>query len=259
MMDDHDVPSEETIGQEERRITRERQLQNAARFTAIAGIVYAVLFITSLWLLTDTPRQGSTDQEIIAFYNSDKLRTVSLVALYLMPFSGIAFLWFIVSLRMWITTRVESRVNMLFSNVQLVSGIVFLALLFSAAAALSMTSIAMDVGGHELNPAMAREFPPFGGALFYVFATRMAAMFVFTTTNIGRSSKIIPGWFVVAGLLVGITMLLTASFNRALILVFPIWVFTLCVLILIHARESARVHRARSVRVVPDVPGDRHG
>jgi hypothetical protein len=161
MMDDHGVPSEEQVNQEERRAARRRELQNSARFTAIAGIVYAVLFVTSLWLLTDTPRRGATDQEIIAFYDSDKLRTVSFVALYLMPFSGIAFLWFIVSLRMWISTRVERRVNVLFSNIQLVSGIVFLTLLLCAAAALSMTSIAMDVGGEVQNPAMAREFPPF--------------------------------------------------------------------------------------------------
>ncbi|HYJ11994.1 MAG TPA: hypothetical protein VEW66_00260 [Thermomicrobiales bacterium] len=252
MMDDHGVPSEEPMSQEERRATRERQLQNSARFTAIAGIIYAILFVASLWLLTDTPRRGATDQEIIAFYNPDKLRTVNFVALYLVPFSGIAFLWFIVCLRMWISTRVERRVNVLFSNIQLVSGIVFLTLLLCAAAALSMTSIAMDVGGEELNPAMAREFPPFGGALFYVFATRMAAMFVFATSNIGRASKIIPGWFVVVSIFVGITLLLTASFNRGLILVFPVWVFTLCVLILIHARQAALEGAAQSDRVVPN-------
>jgi hypothetical protein len=58
---------------------------------------------------------------------------VVLVGLYLMPFAGIAFLWFIVALRMWITHS-ASRENVLLSNIQLVSGIVFIAL-FSLAPA----------------------------------------------------------------------------------------------------------------------------
>ncbi len=239
-MDEDLSPPEEPTSAVERRIERARGLQNAARFTAIAGIAYAVLFIASFWLLTDVPKPGSTEQEIIAYYGSDESNAVTLVALYLMPFSGIAFLWFIVSLRMWISTRVERRVSILFSNIQLVSGVIFLALFFAAAAALSVAALAINVGDNKLSPIASAEFPQYGSSLFFVFAIRMGAMFVFTTTNIGRATKILPTWFVLVGVVVGLTMLLTASFNRALILVFPVWVLVLCLLILLHARRAAK-------------------
>jgi hypothetical protein len=51
-----------------------------------------------------------------------------------MPFAAIAFMRFAVMLRMWIS-RPADRVDRLFSNVQLVSGIVFLGLFSTSAAA----------------------------------------------------------------------------------------------------------------------------
>jgi hypothetical protein len=211
----------------------------------MAGIAYALLFLISFWLLTDVPGAGSTTQEIVAFYQSDDSNVVTVVALYLFPFAGIAFLWFIVSLRMWISFRVDRPVSMLFSNIQLCSGIVFLCLFFASAAALSVNAVGSDLGGGTIDPLMAAEFPEFGNSLFFVFAIRMGAMFVFTTTNIGRASKILPNWFAAVGLVVGLVMLLSASFNRGLILVFPVWVLVLCVLILMHARTARRQIDAR--------------
>jgi hypothetical protein len=235
---------------------RVRQLHNAARFTAIAGIAYAILFLLSFWLLTDVPGAGSTTQEIVEFYQSDDSNVVTVVALYLFPFAGIAFLWFIVSLRMWISYRVDRPVSMLFSNIQLCSGIVFLCLFFASAAALSVNAVGTDIGGGTIDPLVAAEFPEFGNSLFFVFAIRMGAMFVFTTTNIGRASKILPTWFAVVGLVVGLVMLLSASFNRGLILVFPLWVMVLCLLILLHARQAvdrieARVSESKEAVAAP--------
>lgn len=243
-------------------MTRARELYNAARFTAIAGIVYAVLFIASFWLMTDVPGAGSPPQEVADFYQSDASRVVTFVALYLVPFAGIAFLWFVVTLRMWISFRATRPVSVLFSNVQLVSGIVFLGLFFASAAALSVNAVGADLGETEVVPGLATEFPQFGSSLFFVFATRMGAMFVFTTTNIGRVSKILPNWFAATGLVVGLLMLLSASFNRALIVVFPAWVLVLCMLILLHARNVERTVLARireqndsaAGPAAPDVP-----
>ena len=54
------------------------------------------------------------------------------VGLYLMPFAAIAFVWFIIALRMWVVSHGRPE-HALFSNVQLVSGIVFIALGATAA------------------------------------------------------------------------------------------------------------------------------
>ncbi|MGN6484275.1 MAG: hypothetical protein ACTHMX_07725 [Thermomicrobiales bacterium] len=221
-----------------------KQLRSAALFTTISGALYAVLFITSFWLMLDVPRPSASDGEIDAFYSSGDSTVVSAVSLYLLPFAGIAFLWFIVTVRMWISLRSIRPIDELFSNVQLLSGVIFLALLFSSAAALSIGAVASDVAGTEVDPLIAREFPLFGGSLFFVFATRMGAMFVFTTTRICASAAIVPRWFALIGVIVGVVMLLTSSFNRGMIVVFPLWVLLLCVLIQLHVRHLVDRRRA---------------
>jgi hypothetical protein len=65
----------------------------------------------------------------------------------------------------------------------------------------------------------------------------MASMFVISTTNITRSVGIIPKWFAILGFLVGVGLLLSASFNRALVLVFPIWILVFCALLIRRARR----------------------
>jgi hypothetical protein len=179
---------------------------------------------------------------------------VTIVSLYLMPFAGIAFTWFIVVLRMWISSRVVRPVDALLSNIQLVSGIVFLTLFFASGAALSMSAVAAELGDSPVIPVLAREFPQYGSSLFFVFAIRMGAMFVVTTTNIARTARILPPWFTIAGFLVGVVMLLSASFNRAMIVVFPIWVFVLCVLILRHARAVGPAEPDRQPVTALDKP-----
>ncbi len=217
---------------------RIEKLRKAALFTTISGAAYAILFLISYWLMLDVPRLGSTDAELEAFYSSSESRVVNVVALYLLPFAGIAFIWFIVSVRLWIAARARRPLDDLFSNVQLVSGIVFLALLFSSAAAISIGAITNTSIDDSRSMDVAREFPLFGGSLFFVFATRMGAMFVFTTTKICSSSNITPKWFQWLGFAVGIVMLLTSSFNRGMIVVFPLWVLTLCVLVQLHVRRT---------------------
>jgi hypothetical protein len=217
-------------------IEHRRSLRRAAMLTAGVGIVHAVLFLLSYWLLSDAPGPKSTDQEFVDYYSGDEHRRVMIVGLYLMPFAGIAFVWFIVALRMWISRSVR-RENVLFSNIQLVTGIIYVALFFVAAAAASVVAASVEFTDTPIDPTSAREFPQLGSAVLFVFAMRMAAMFVFTTSTIGRTAGILPRWFAYAGFLVGLFLLLSASFNRALVLVFPVWILVLCAFLIKRARE----------------------
>jgi hypothetical protein len=153
-----------------------------------------------------------------------------------MPFSGIAFIWFIVALRMWISGSVR-RENVLLSNIQLVSGILFLAMYFAAAAAFSSMAAAVEFADTGVEPSFARQLPLYGSALIFVFAMRMAAMFIFTTSSIARSAGILPRWFTYAGYAVGLFLLLSATFSRALVLAFPLWVLLLCAFLWSRARR----------------------
>ena len=84
---------------------------------------------------------------------------------------------------------------------------------------------------------LARQFPQYGVSLLLVFAMRMAAMFVLTTTNLGRLSGILPKWFVVMGFAVAIGLLFTASFSSWLVFVFPAWILVFSAILVDRARK----------------------
>jgi hypothetical protein len=213
-------------------LTRKR----AAILTARLGIIQAVLLLVSVWLLTSIPTATASDADLVAFYESDDRRLAVLVGLYLMPFSAIAFLWFAVALRMW-AERSTAKVDALLSNVQLFSAIIFITLLLAGAAASTVPAITMELSGEPFDPTTARDFPQFGGTLLVVLAMRLAAMFVFTTSSITRRHGLLPRWFALVGFAVGLFLLLSASLNPLLVLVFPAWVLVLSVLLLVRARQ----------------------
>jgi hypothetical protein len=216
-------------------LSRVRSLRQAAILTALLGIAHAILFLLASLLLSSAPNSSASDAEYVQYYSSPDSRRVIVAAMYLMPFAGIAFLWFIVALRQWIRLG-SRRMNELFSNVQLVSGVVFIALFLAAAAAESTTAMAVEFQSAPIDPASARLMPTFGRTMLLVLAMRMAAIFVFSTTSIARSSGVLPRWFVYAGYVVGVFLLLSVTLSPILIVVFPAWVIVLCLLLIQRAR-----------------------
>src|SRR4051794_17131384 len=69
------------------------------RAAGVAGLAFAVLFVVSIALLRNHPSGGSTAAEIRDFYLRRSSGSVALVGVYLAPFAGIAFLWFIAAIR----------------------------------------------------------------------------------------------------------------------------------------------------------------
>jgi hypothetical protein len=214
---------------------RGRSLRRAATITAGVGALHALLFLVSFVLLAEVPGPEATDQEILAYYSRSSAAFPSLVGLYVMPFAAIAFMWFIVALRMWETFTVR-RENLLFSNLQLVSGILYVAMLAVGAAAMGVLAASVAYATGAIDPVAARQFPQYGSTVLIVFATRMAAIFVFTTSNIGRSAGVLPRWFAYLGFAAGVFMLLSATLSPLLVLVFPTWLFALSAILLVKAR-----------------------
>jgi len=103
-----------------------RQRIRTPRAAAIAGIVFSLLFITSLlliWVSIPANPLGPATAVI------NHLKTISL-SLNLLPFAGIAFLWFIAVVR----DRLGELEDRFFATVFLGSGLLFIAMVFSAAA-----------------------------------------------------------------------------------------------------------------------------
>jgi hypothetical protein len=199
------------------------------RAAGIAGLAFAALFVTALVLMRNQPSRESTAAEIRNFYLREHGGTVALIGVYLVPFAGIAFLWFIAVVR----NLIGDREDRFFSTVFLGSGLLFVAMLF----------IAAGVGGALLTAVKARHDPvpsaetvvtvralAFG--FLFIYAIRMAAVFMIVVSTIGMRLGVLPRWLVVSGYLAALVLILNVSYLEALVLVFPAWVAAVSVVIL---------------------------
>jgi hypothetical protein len=216
-------------------------VRKAAMMTAAVGAIHAILLLSTVALIRrNAPGATSSDEEIVAYYSDpDNRRIVLIAGLYLIPFAGIAFIWFFVALRMWVSGSAR-RENIMLSNVQLVCGIIFTALLFGAGASFSVMAASVELTDAPIDPLLARQFPQYGSSMLLVFSMRMAAMFVLTTSNICRGTGIMPRWFTLLGFVVAVGLLLTASFNSLLIVVFPGWILIFCAILFLRARRVSK-------------------
>ena len=107
-------------------------------------------------------------------------RALVRLALNLVPFAGIAFLWFIGVVRDQLG-EVEDR---LFSTVFLGSGLLFLAMLFQGA--VTATSLVAMVSGPDLDAGVWTFGRGTTEALVSVYAMRMAAVFTLSGAKVTR-------------------------------------------------------------------------
>ncbi|WP_457094438.1 hypothetical protein [Microvirga sp. P5_D2] len=112
------------------------------RAAAAAGVVFSILLVIIFWVFR---RAVPADPLDPGTWLANSSRSVTLT-LNLIPFAGIAFLWFIGVLR----DRLGQREDRFFATVFLGSGLLFLATLFSAATivgALLLIAPSIDMTG----------------------------------------------------------------------------------------------------------------
>ena len=198
----------------------------AIRAAGVAGLVFAALFTASLLILRANPPvvATGTDGDV-----SVGARESWLMALYLIPFAGIAFMWFLAALR----RRIGRLEDQFFATVFLASGLLFVAMLFASGAAASAAIAAGRFGTQPANQAAFEFGRALSETLFYVFAVKMAAAFMLVSSTIGRRTRFLPTWFIVAGARrPGLVMLFSVGFFEPLALIFPAWVAIVSVLLL---------------------------
>ncbi|WP_405783914.1 hypothetical protein OG512_35745 [Streptomyces sp. NBC_01378] len=195
----------------------------------VAGVVFAILMAAAIVLVRIALPAGAGGGATV---DAGQRRAVH-TALELLPFAGIAFLWFMGALR----EQAGEREDQFFSTVFLGSGLVFVATLFGAAAA----------AGTVLQEG--RQHSPFGlhfaYALLTTYAMRMAAVFIITTSTIGRRRGTLPRPLVVLGYLAGLALLVIGANVPWSELVFPAWALLLSLNIL-RDRRPARPRPAPS-------------
>ena len=184
------------------------------RAAAIAGILFSVLLITSLALVRISVPANPQDA---GKWLSGNWRTVSL-ALNLVPFAGIAFLWFIGVVR----DRLGTNEDRLFATVFLGSGLLFLAMLFTSAA---LAGGIISIYGTTPGTLIESGVYTFGRTAIYtimnVYTMKMAGVFMISTCTLSLRTGIFPRWMAIFGLVLALFLTLSTGFFYWAPLAFP--------------------------------------
>ena len=211
----------------DKQIKRELQRMTTPRAAAVAGIVFSVLCGASLVLFRTAIPQDVVTSTTWAQRGGGRVTT----AVVLMPFAGIAFLWFIGVIR----DRLGEYEDRFFSTVFLGSGLLFLAMTFVAVAlaaavlASARTGYPGQQGALQLGRALMLQ-------ISNVYAVRMAGVFMISLATIGMRTRLMPRWLVLVSYLLALTLLVVISVNLWVALVFPAWVLALSVFLLAENR-----------------------
>ena len=162
------------------------------RAAALAGILFSVFLIAGLLLLQLSVR---ADPQDAGAWLKTSSNTVAL-ALSLMPFAGIAFLWFIGVLR----DRLGELEDRFFATVFFGSGLLFLAMLFASAAVAGGI-----ITAYVARPAGVLESATFAFAravtyeIMNLYAVKMAAVFMISTSTLAIRTGFFPRWIGLLG------------------------------------------------------------
>ncbi len=198
---------------------------------ALAGIAFCVLLVAIISLLRRSMPGNPLDAGEWMSANS---RSVAL-ALNLVPFAGIAFLWFIGVLR----DRLEQREDRFFATVFLGSALVFLAMLFAAAAVIGAMILTAGSVSPELLDSLTFKFGRAAAFLIInVYAVKMAGVFMISTSTILIYTRITPRWIAFVGYALALALLFGSSYVTWSFVALPVWVLLISTHILIDNYRS---------------------
>jgi len=208
----------------------ERRLRTP-RAAALAGIVFSLLLGTSVVLIQlSIPEVPPYEADWL----SEQAGRVSL-AVTLVPFAGLAFLWFMGVIR----NQIGELEDQFFSTVFFGSGLLFLGGLF-----VWMTVIAAVLASFGADP----DTWPNGDAYIFgraminvmggVVTLRMAGAFMLSSGTIWSRTEVMPRWLVWLTFLIAVVLLVGGPSLRVLRLGFPVWVFVVSLFILRFSEQS---------------------
>ena len=222
------------------RASLTRAVLRTPRAAAIAGIVFSLLLIASLWLLRlSIPRDPV---EISVWMEKDAGRVT--FALNLVPIAGVAFMWFLGVLR----DRLGAREDKFFATVFLGSGLMFLGMLFIAAAAIGALVLSFNESPNAPFEMSTTTFArKFAYDIMHIYAFKMAAVFMITTSTLSIYTRFTPRWIAMLGYTSAAVILLFSGYLDWLLFVFPCWVLVVSIYIL-----SENLRRAPQTAAAPE-------
>ena len=230
-----------------------RPLLTTPRAAAVAGIVFSLLLGLALVLIRlSTPADAVQSS---GWLRDPAKRSAVWLAVNIVPFAGIAFLWFIGVIR----DRIGAHEDRFFATVLLGSGLLFVAMLFVACA---------DAGGLiQASTRVATAQQPeawlanerISGLLLNVYAMRMAAVFTISVATISLRTHVLPRWLAFAGYACAVVLLISVGLTPWVQLLFPTWIALLSIHILWRPWVAGeRVSQGCSSRRVLALDSDPH-
>ena len=150
----------------------------------------------------------------------------------MVPFAGIAFLWFIGVIRD-IVVEMEDK---FFATVFLGSCLLFGAMLFASAAVAGRIIASLTTISSQQTAPNSIVFS-FGRSLTYVAlnisAMKMAGVFIISTCTIGLRTERIPRLLAILGYIFAGLLLLSIAYVELIALLFPFWILMLSIRIII--------------------------
>lgn len=212
------------------------QAAKSAKTAVFSGIAFAALFTAGLVLVNQIPRLDSPDSIYTAFYSAGSGGVLVTVGLYLVPFAGIAFLWFTMAFRALLDRPAGPT-----EGLQMASGVAFICMLFAGTAAAGAVALMLHFADVPAPPvSVDRVLSSVGYGLVFVYGVRVAGMFAITTTTLARRAGLIPGWLAVLSYLMAVFLLVTTTTQPATLLVFPAWVLFMSVALLRSTRIQSQ-------------------
>jgi hypothetical protein len=210
-----------------------RQLR-APWAAAVAGLLFALFFTVGLILLRSQPIVGASDEELADIFASGGDLPGVIGGLYLAPFAGVMFLWFVAVIR----DQVGDREDRFFATVFLGSGLIFVATLFAASAVASAPIVGPRYLGMGVpTQADVDSARVLSYTLLFAFATRAGAVFLLATATLGLRSGTFPHWFTWTGYLFGVVLLVAVAFLDWIVLLLPAWVAVVSLFVLRRERR----------------------
>ena len=166
-------------------------------------------------------------------WHADKANQRSIaVGLNLMAIGMIAFLWFVAVIR----RRVGERENKFFGTVFLGSALLLAGTRMIAGILLSTPTMSAYLLGVVPDADSVALWQASGLTLATVVGTRLEAVFIISTTTVGRLSGALPKWVLWLGYLAGAVLLFAPLSRTLLIWLFPTWVIVVSASLLVRHR-----------------------
>ena len=202
------------------------------RSAAVSGVLFALLYGAALLMVRLAVPGAITERGVWLARDASTLA----LALHLLAYAGIAFLWFMGVVR----THIGAREDRFLSTVYTGSGFLFLAMTFAAAAATAALLGAYAELGESIYGSGIYAF---GSRVAFefanVYAVRMAGVFMISLSTLGLRSGTIPRALAFASFAIAAVLLLSIAQTRWVALLFPLWVLGFSLYLLRHRPPAA--------------------